>query len=99
MSTNAPAILSTRISKPIEIKPVHNYMLIKRLDDETNLIHLPDGVTNPLQQWEIMDVSPETTVVKKGDRVLLVPGVRVVQIDGQQGIGMAHDNSVIGIVS
>lgn len=83
----------------MNIKPVHNFILIQKLTDEENIIQLPDGATNPLQQWTVLAVAAETTCVKAGDRILVIPDARIVKIDGEQHIGMMHDNAVVGIVS
>lgn len=98
MTADIP-ILSKRIDNPVDIRPVHNFILVQKLDDEENIIQLPDGVTNPLQQWNVLAVAPDTTVVKIGDHVLLMPDARIVKIDGERHIGMIPVNAVIGIVA
>lgn len=99
MNTTDIPILETRITAPLAIQPVHNFILIQKLDDETNIIQLPDGVTNPFQQWVVLEVSKETTCVKRGDNILLIPDAPIIKIDDQRTIGMVHDNAVVGIVS
>lgn len=80
------------------IKPVHNFILIQQSPEEKSLIQLPDGVKNPLQQWVVLAVAEETKCVKVGDKILIIPDARIIQIDRERVIGMMHDNAVVGIV-
>lgn len=92
-------ILETRIDNPVNIKPVHGFILIQKLDDEDQIIFIPEGVKDPLQQWAVLAISDETTCVKVGDRILIIPDARIVKVCNDRRIGMMHDNGVVGIVS
>lgn len=95
---NHPMILETRVDNPVNIKPVHNFILIQKLDEEDQVIFIPDGVKDPLQQWEVLAIADETTCVKVGDRILIIPDARIVKVCNDRRIGMMHDNGVVGIV-